>query len=321
MRAGSSVIGLVLLVATAGAQPASYSDAREAAVQFERGRTLFRDAKYSEACAAFARSQQLDPQSGTLYNLAGCYVERGLLVSALNAYRDLADHDRNLKRRDDAARRAAALEARLPKLRITAPGRGWIVTMNGVDVTGLLDVERVVDPGVYEIVGTCPGRATFRTTATLADDGKTMLVAIRSQVSELADPFGTRLDLPRPIVTSHPAAPDGEHARLRTYALMTTVGGAALFASGLVFGKLASDTWDEANHVCTGTCTADQVVQANALADRARSRAHAADAFIVVGLAGGGVGAWLFWKTAHEHAIQISPTAGGAPGLTVGGHF
>jgi tetratricopeptide (TPR) repeat protein len=319
-------VGCLVAQQVALAEPGSYADAKEAAVQFQRGRALFKEAKYAPACAAFARSQQLDPQSGTLYNLASCYVERGLLVSAWNAYRDLADHDKNPKRREDSAQRAAALEARLPKLQITAPS-GWKVTMNGVDVSGLVDRARPVDPGAYEIVGTRPGHATFRTTVTVVDDGKTSVVAIRSQVSELADPFGSKLaELPRPVVTAHPAPPDRARTRLRSYALMTTIGGAALFASGLGFGKLASDRWSEAKQICGGdlTCsTADDIARANALGDRARSRAHAATAFVLAGTAVAGVGVWLYWKSSRtERAIQVSPGAGTTlGGVTLEGRF
>jgi tetratricopeptide (TPR) repeat protein len=331
--AGSSIAGVVLgLIAcsVAAAEPAgSYRDAREAAVQFERGRALFKDARYVEACAAFARSQQLDPQSGTLYNAAGCYSQRGLLVSAWNAYRDLASHDRNPRRRADAARRAKAIEARIPKLRITAPAPGWTVSLNGVDVSGVLDLERPVDPGIYEVIGSVGGHPRFRTTVTIVADGKTMNVAIRPQPGELADPFGIRppAELAIAVVTPHPAPLDPEQARARLYARITTIAGGSLLATGLVFGKLASDQFTAAHRLCGEPACMDptELARHDSLVDRGRARAHAATAFVVTGAAVTGTGIWLLWRAARsdkQPAIRVAPGSGPAlAGLTLAGQF
>jgi hypothetical protein len=64
-----------------------------------------------------------------------------MTVSAWRAYRELETRDTNAKRRDDSALRARELEARLPKLRVTAPSPGWRVTLNGVDVSALIDTD------------------------------------------------------------------------------------------------------------------------------------------------------------------------------------
>jgi Flp pilus assembly protein TadD len=75
-----------------------------------------KEKNYPEACAAFERSQKLDPQWGTLYNLATCYAQSDRLASAWVAYRELAQRDTNPARRKDAAQKAKDLEKRLPRL-------------------------------------------------------------------------------------------------------------------------------------------------------------------------------------------------------------
>jgi len=124
----------------ARAQPSVAS----ATAQFDRGRVLMKEKKYGEACAAFELSHKLDPQSGTLYNLADCYTHTGKLASAWAAYRDLAQRDANLPRRKQSAKLAAALEnsraleKELARLKVKmATGQGQDLAAGAVDVKGV----------------------------------------------------------------------------------------------------------------------------------------------------------------------------------------
>ena len=128
MRVASS---LAVLACTASA----FAQNPEAAAtaEFDRGRALMKQHKYKEACAAFEHSQKLDPQNGTLFNLADCNSHVGKIATAWLAYRDLGTSDTNPGRRGEAVRRAAELEKRLPKLLVlvgSAPP-GLAVTING----------------------------------------------------------------------------------------------------------------------------------------------------------------------------------------------
>jgi tetratricopeptide (TPR) repeat protein len=315
----------LLHVSVASAQP-SYRDAKDAARQFENGRALLKTGQYAEACTAFARSQQLDPQHGTLYNLAGCYHKRGMLVSARNAYRDLAARDKNPKRRADATLRAKQLEAILPRLRIVAPSAGWTVTLNGVDVSGLIDSENPVDPGAYEIVATMNGEPAFRTTITMVADGQRSTVAIRAKPAlDVVDPFGgTAAALPHPVLAAKPAPADPERVRNRRFGLIAMAGGGAFFLTGLAFGKAANDKWSEANDICGGMqcVTTTELALGNELAERARARGYAATGLVLGGAALGGLGAWLYWKSTRSDKIQVRPGTGSTTaGVTIEGWF
>ena len=86
-------IATITAVALAAARPAARADdtvdkpAAEAA--FLRGKELMKEGYLAEACDAFARSQRLDPQLGTQYNLALCYEQLGRTASAWALYREL----------------------------------------------------------------------------------------------------------------------------------------------------------------------------------------------------------------------------------------
>ncbi len=77
--------------------------------------------RYPEACAAFEQSQRLDPQLGTLFNLANCEVEIDKLASAWKIYRELAKSDPNRDRKALSSELAAKLEPRLPRFVVVVP--------------------------------------------------------------------------------------------------------------------------------------------------------------------------------------------------------
>lgn len=178
MRAGSELAIACLLLCAA---PAAAQGVQAAATaQFDQGRALMKQGRYKDACAAFEKSQELDAQNGTLFNLAECDARIGKLASAWLAYRDLAQRDSNPGRSKEAGRRARELEKRLPRLllRLASPPPGFAVTIDGKDATPLLGVDNPVDLGRYTIRATAPGHATFEGTATLADEARTVTVRI-----------------------------------------------------------------------------------------------------------------------------------------------
>ena|GEM_PF-5784673 len=165
--------------APAGApSPQSATSAAEAT--FTRGRELLKQAKYREACAAFEQSQQLDPQFGTQYNIAGCDEKIGKLATAWNLYRALARSDTNQARRTKARDLAAALAKRVPKIKLVLAKRpaGLQVTMNDRDATALLDIETPVDLGSYRFVVTAFGYKTWNKTIELKDEANVVSVTI-----------------------------------------------------------------------------------------------------------------------------------------------
>jgi hypothetical protein len=203
VRAGTSagsigsVLALVLVSigSAAHAQPRPASPASNAAgALFNKGRQYLAAGKYAEAGAAFERSQQLDPQLGTLFNLATCHAHLGKLATAWGEFHDIAQRDPNRTRRAAAAREADRLAPRLPRLviKLDPPVADATVTSNGVDVGALLGVESPVDLGDYAIAARAPGYAEAQSHAKITDEGKTVVVAIA---------------LARPVIEAPPPAP------------------------------------------------------------------------------------------------------------------
>jgi uncharacterized protein (TIGR03382 family) len=145
-----------------------------------KGRELMKQNRYPEACAAFEQSQQLDPQFGTQYNLAGCYEKVGKLATARNLYRELGRADTNPTRRARSRQFAAALDPRVPKIKLVlarAP-KDVQVQLNRVDASALLGVETPVDVGSYEIVASAPRYREWRQAIRVHEEGKVVTVTI-----------------------------------------------------------------------------------------------------------------------------------------------
>ncbi len=349
MEVGSKTRVLVCVIAlfattTAAAQP-SVSGA--ATVQFERGRTLMKDGKYKEACAAFAQSQKLDPQNGTLYNMAGCYMKLGKLATAWATYHELAKSDSNVKRRADSAKREKELEPRLSKLLIEVDGNppGLVVTMDGLDVTGLVNAPTPVDLGTYQIEGKASGRPDARAIAKVVDERKTVKVSldfddnpdpghvVKEPVVKRTTPVDTTVDRTADRSVERPDRRDATEpapkSKRRTYGVVSMVGGGALIATGLFFGKQAGSKWDEAKTLCGSDLACENpadVERGNALADSAKSKANLATVLVISGGVGVAIGAVLYFKapsaTSSRTALRLTPGAGDAlAGVTLGGHF
>ncbi len=260
--------------------------------------------QYAEACTAFEQSQRLDPQSGTLFNLADCEVQLGKLATAWASYRELERTDSNHERRALSAQLAAQLEHRVPKLVIAVsakPARLHVV-LDGVDSSSLVGVPIPIDLGDHAIAADAPGFHATSTTTTITDEGKVVRVDIR------LDP----LDAPEsPTIPIRAAAPvvDAEPHRVPIIVLAS---GGAVVVGGLVTGTFAYTTWHHATS-CTTGC--DPVT----LSHDARVLGDVSTALVVAGLATVGAG-WYLWHGASS--AQIVPSAGATPvGLAVTGSF
>jgi hypothetical protein len=71
-----------------------------AASEFAKGKALWLEGKVSEACARFARSQQLEPDTGTLLLLADCHVQDGALSLARMELEEARERARSENRPD-----------------------------------------------------------------------------------------------------------------------------------------------------------------------------------------------------------------------------
>jgi tetratricopeptide (TPR) repeat protein len=150
--AAKTTLVLVLAVASpAAAQPSEADDA------FKKARELFKAGQYAQACEQFERSQELDPQLGTQFNLAQCDEKIGKLATALALYKQVATRDTNAERRKFAADLAAKLTRRVPKIVVSIAGDPdrLKVELDGKPLAP--NVASTVDLGTYKLVVTANG--------------------------------------------------------------------------------------------------------------------------------------------------------------------
>lgn len=115
MTAASRLLVVLLL---AFAAPARAQAPSEADVAFKKGRDLLKAGKYAEACVEFEKSESLNPQLGTRFNIARCDEKQGKLAAALELYRELIATDTNAQRKQVETDAAAALDKRVPRVQL-----------------------------------------------------------------------------------------------------------------------------------------------------------------------------------------------------------
>jgi hypothetical protein len=277
---------------------------------FERGRQLMAEKKFAEACAAFEQSQRLDPEFGTLYNLATCDEEIGKLATAWNLYREVARGDQNKTRRQVASDLAAKLAPRVPKLVVDVPSApaGLVVTIDGTDSSRLVGIEVRVDLGDHVVVATAPGFRERRETVRTAREGTTDKLSLALERAEVAPPVASPAPRPAPPTTPVVIAPPTVRAAAdpagndRVLAgKVVVVGGGVVVAGGLVVGALALSAYHDAQ-----SCMA---------CDRPSDSHHAvvlgnvSTITVVVGLATV-VGGIYLWRSGGGSAV-VAPQPGG----------
>jgi tetratricopeptide (TPR) repeat protein len=340
VKVASSLVIVCAVVGTARAQ----SNEALAIKAFDEGRAHLKAGKYAEACAAFERSQKLDPANGTLYNLAGCYVKLGKLATAWGAYRTLSETDTNDQRRKDSRAQASALAPRLPKLVVTVvggPPADLLVRLDDLDYTPLLAVDNPIDLGAHTLTASAPGHAPWTQDLQITTEGKTTTVEITlvkqeppgDAVKPMDPPPDVSVPPADPIVPGDPSPPAGGASPIDrgppfspTLGLVVGGVGVAALATGVVFGLVARGRYQDAQFLCGAEdqlCRAADVDAANAFADSARSAATISTVSVIGGavLVGAGTGMFLYARS-REAAVQVTPGGGGsAVGLTLGGSF
>jgi hypothetical protein len=344
----------VVCVVTSLAGTAAAQDTNKVAAEaaFQKGKELEDAGQTAEACEQFARSQQLDPQLGTLYNLARCHQRLGKLASAWQEFTELAAKDTNKKRKADATKQAKALAPRLTRMRlvVTAPAAGLVIERDGVDVTALVDLETPVDPATYAFRATAPGRLAWQAEVEFTAEGQTITIDVPELAAEPVktdgdgdgaggadgdgdgggdgdgDGGGAGAGVGRPL----PVGPrDGGGGSGKRW-LGLGVGAAGVVATGVgvVFGLKARGLVADAEDACGGPvnpCAGD-VIQAEFDIADARSAATLSTGLVAGGLVLTAVGAYLYLTAPSgggggEHAA-IAPAVGADhAGVQVHGRF
>ncbi|MBK9031846.1 MAG: hypothetical protein IPL61_11060 [Myxococcales bacterium] len=327
-------VGLCAATATAVAQPDdSLAKKTAAEAAFRQAKDQIAAGQVTEACESFRKSQELDPQFGTQYNLALCYDKLGRSASAWGLFTALAETDSNKGRKADAAKRAKALGPKLVRVLLVLRGDtpNVRVERDGTDITAAIGVATPVDPGRSMISASAEGYEPWKAEVAVMGDGTTVTVEIPSltRIPEVPTPPDPDPD-PTPIVVRPPPPPpppsDPGPGR-RRLGLGLTAGGVAALGAGVAFGLMARSASDEAKAECggdVGDCRGD-LATARDLTDSARTRATISTVAFAVGGAAvvGGVVLYLTApKRRGAREVAVAPAVGSDQlGLLVRGSF
>jgi hypothetical protein len=212
---------------------------------------LFRDAsarlkegKTHEACLKFAESQKLDPQLGTLLNLAACHEKEGKMATAWGEYNELVDQASKLgdaKRLDYAKNRAADVEKKMPRLQLYVPTGTSELKIDGQAMgEAAWTTVLPIDAGDHKITYAAPGKEPRSQSVTVAPGGVTTQAALAPFVDS---PPSAAVAQPAPSPVRIPAATPAEPKRggsgLRTVGYAVAGAGVVGVGVGGVFGAIA----------------------------------------------------------------------------------
>jgi len=300
---------------------AASSEATAAQALFDEAKALMARGDYGPACSKLEESQRLDPALGTLLNLADCREKQGKFATAWSLFRDaegLLHRSGPADAEAVAHERAAALEGRVPRLRIAlAPGQpsDLKLTRNGTLVgAAQLDTPIPLDPGAYEVVASAPGYRAWQTTVSLQERAGTVSLTVPPLVAEASPPIAVG------PASKELAAPDNAPpGRVPTASWVLGGIGIAAVGTSLGLGLWAKSQYQGADcpaHVCASNAELGQ-------RDAARTKATAATAVFIGGALalGGGIVLWAVQpKTPEKRAVSVSLGAG-APALVVAGEL
>lgn len=333
---------ILVIVALSGHAMAQSGGSSTIAEQlFNQARELARANRWADACPKFEASLHYDPVLGTRLNLAACYEHTGKLASAWGLYREaieLAKKAGDHKRRDYAQKQAAALEARLAKLAISAPATppaGLTITRDGTPVdTGTLGIPLYVDAGPHEIKASAPGFEDFTQTVTLVD-GKTETLTLPDlKALPVQSPEPPKPASPEPVArvattVAPKPGPTAAPSRTRTY-LAVGVGAAGVVTTGVgfLFGAKASSSYSDAKALCGSSLvcnTSPDYEKGKQLIHDARSNATTSTILVAAGGAAivAGIVVFLTAPTARErNSAAIVPFVhDGGTGVAITGGF
>jgi hypothetical protein len=231
------VAGLALQAVPARAQT---EDAAGARALFEDARTLMQAGRYSSACPKLEAASKLYRGSGIFLNLGDCYEHLGRTASAWSAFGDAAAAAERLglpDERTEAKRRQLALEPRLSRLSVvvTNEAPGLVVQRDGMVLDrGAWATPMPVDPGTHTVSASATGRATWQTSVSASEAGKTVTVRVPELAQQTAGEAA-----PTPAHAA-PSAPPEQETSGPPYWTGRRLLGAGLATSGVIAMGVAS---------------------------------------------------------------------------------
>ncbi|MEB2325077.1 MAG: hypothetical protein OZ921_21365 [Sorangiineae bacterium] len=301
-------------------------DMAAAEALFREGKVLLDRGELEAACTKLAASQELDPSSGTLLNLATCHERQGRTATAwaefLAAAR-LAQTQGRPERVAEGKKRAAALEPALSYMVITVTKRvpGLAIRRDDTELDAGTWGSRIpIDPGPHALVASAAGYDAVELHITIgkSPEVKTVIIpelrAAAAPSTPTAAPTTTPPAAEKPQTAARTASPaltssaaDADHgAPNHTVAYVVGgLGGAALIAGG-IFGGLAMSAYSRAKEECPTKMNCNEA--AMSARDSAATRAMIADVGIGVGVVGLGVASVLYFTAGDGAGSRAAAT-------------
>jgi len=276
------MLALVLASSPVAADPV------QATKLFEEGQALRKANKLDEACTKFEQSLALDPQLGTMLNLADCREAQGRLVDAHKLFSDgaaLAARTDKKVRETFARQHADALIAKLGRvtLRVADPSLAQLEIVVGTRTLAATEwsAQQIVAPGKLVVIARAPDRRPTEVTVDVAAGAE---ITVDVPAPSLAG------DLPPPRSTSP-----------RASKLPWIVGGAgvALVAGSIGLGLSAKSSYNAAID--------DNAPDTDKRIDKAQTRADLASGAFIVGAAAVAAGIVLYLRDRRGRVV-VAPT-------------
>lgn len=319
MRRIACFAGALLVTLSPPAPAAAQPDTTSAQALFDQARDAMKRGEISKACLKFAESQRLDPQPGTLANLALCEEKIGKTASAWTHARDAADQLGPGDERTPILRALVSrAEKRLPRLVVrlssTAPA-DTVVTRDGVELgAASLGVPLPADPGDHVLTAKAPGRRMSTVTVTVVE-AETLQVEIGP---DDAPPNPSPGGAPPPTEASS-GSPRSRTPRTAAYVAggVGAVGALVAVGTGIVLAGKQSTvraSCDVDTKVCSGPNASDARDQASA----GRSLLPVYYGGLAVAAVGLGAGAYLLFSSDDSRTTSVRLGPGS---VAVGGKF
>lgn len=325
---------LTSLPTQAAAQGRKRPAAQRAQDLFDVAMKMIDAGDYKPACPLLEQSEQLDPGMGTRFRLAECYEKTGRLASAWRLFNDVAEAariERAPDREQVARERAAALAPRLPRLVINVPPE--VSTLIGLDVR--FRGEKIfhdrwgtplpADLGEQTVEVKASGKKTWSQTVNFEKPQQSQAIDVPMLEDGQDEPAPA---LEPPPQEQPPPRPEDQGPFLGVRWTPQRIGAVAAggvgvlgFTLGTIFGASAASQWGDAQDTCAGgdftRCSPGGVAKA----EDASAAATASTVSFVIGLAGFGAGAYLWFTAPRDEPAPargwvIVPAVG--PGVAAG---
>jgi hypothetical protein len=286
-----------------GGEPAS------AAALFSEAKQMMDKGNFADACPKLARSEALDPQVGTMLNLALCYESVGKIASACSSWREAADAAaRKLQsdRVEFARERADGLCAHVPRVTVDVAPQRWRdrveVTLNDTRVpSDRWGVPAAMDPGEYELRATGEGLQPWSSKLLVDETHAPSVVVPVLAPAALEQTAGAS----RPSSTGRPSALVMAGWIVGATGLVSMGIGAAFSSAAIVSNDASNANRNCVSDNCNAAGSRDRI--------RAVDDARVADATLAAG--GGAVAAgivlWVLGTRAPKASgVRVQPAVG-----------